>query len=77
MFNNEFIGELIDVNEGAAMLWDLPMYAIRANGILKNLRTLPTRIKQHSCNALFLAKKFEKLGLKVHYPDLQVTLNTF
>ena len=68
--NNEFIGELIDVNEGAAMLLGPTMDAIRANGILKNLRTLPTRIKQHSSNALFLAKKFEKLGLKVHYPGL-------
>ena len=68
--NNEYIGELIDVNEGAAMLLGPTMDAIRANGILKNLRTLPTRIKQHSSNALFLAKKFEKLGLKVHYPGL-------
>ncbi len=66
----EFIGDLIDVNKGAAMLLGPTMDAIRANGILKNLRTLPTRIKQHSSNALFLAKKFEKLGLKAHYPGL-------
>ena len=66
----EFVGDLIDVNKGAAMLLGPTMDAIRANGILKNLRTLPTRIKQHSSNALFLAKKFEKLGLKAHYPGL-------
>ena len=67
----EFVGDLIDVNEGAAMLFGPTMDAIRANGILKNLRTLPIRIKQHSSNALFLANKFKELGLKVHYPGLE------
>ena len=67
----EFVGDLIDVNEGAAMLFGPTMDAIRANGILKNLRTLPIRIKQHSNNALFLANKFKELGLKVHYPGLK------
>ena len=68
--NKEFVGELIDVNEGAAMLFGPTMDAIRANGILKNLRTLPIRIKQHSKNAHFLANKFKEIGLKVHYPGL-------
>ena len=67
----EFVGDLIDVNEGAAMLFGPTMDAIRANGILKNLRTLPIRIKQHSRNALLLANKFKELGLKVHYPGLE------
>ena len=67
----EFVGHLIDVNEGAAMLFGPTMDAIRANGILKNLRTLPIRIKQHSSNALFLANKLQELGLKVHYPGLE------
>ena len=67
----EFVGDLIDVNEGAAMLFGPTMDAIRANGILKNLRTLPIRIKQHSSNALFLANKLQELGLKVHYPGLE------
>ena len=67
----EFIGDLIDVNEGAAMLFGPTMDAIRANSILKNLRTLPIRIKQHSNNALFLSNKFKELGLKVHYPGLK------
>ena len=67
----EFVSDLIDVNEGAAMLFGPTMDAIRANGILKNLRTLPIRIKQHSYNALFLANKFKELGLKVHYPGLE------
>ena len=66
----EFVGDLIDVNEGAAMLFGPTMDAIRANGILKNLRTLPIRIKQHSSNALFLANKLQELGLKIHYPGI-------
>jgi methionine-gamma-lyase len=69
--NKEFVGELIDVNEGAAMLFGPTMDAIRANGILKNLRTLPIRIKQHSKNAHFLAIKLKEIGLKVHYPGLE------
>ena len=67
----EFVSELIDVNDGAAMLFGPTMDAIRANGILKNLRTLPIRIKQHSKNAHFLAERFKGLGLKVHYPGLE------
>ena len=69
--DKEFIGQLIDVNDGAAMLLGPTMDAIRANGILKNLRTLPVRIKQHSYNANYLAHKFQELGLKVHYPGLK------
>ncbi|MBL6657030.1 MAG: aminotransferase class I/II-fold pyridoxal phosphate-dependent enzyme [Flavobacteriales bacterium] len=69
--DKEFIGQLIDVNDGAAMLLGPTMDAIRANGILKNLRTLPVRIKQHSFNASYLAQKFQELGLKVHYPGLK------
>ena len=53
------------------MLFGPTMDAIRANGILKNLRTLPIRIKQHSSNALFLANKLQELGLKIHYPGLE------
>ncbi|MDB3926692.1 aminotransferase class I/II-fold pyridoxal phosphate-dependent enzyme [Flavobacteriales bacterium] len=69
--DKEFIGQLIDVNDGAAMLLGPTMDAIRANGILKNLRTLPVRIKQHSYNANYLANKFQELGLKVHYLGLK------
>ena len=43
---------------------------IRSASILKNLRTLHIRMKQHSYNATFLAKKFEQVGLKVVYPGL-------
>ncbi len=66
----EFILSLRDVNEGAAMLLGATLDSLRAASILKNLRTLPVRIQQHSKNALFLAKKFESLGLKTVYPGL-------
>ena len=47
------------------------MDSLRAASILKNLRTLHIRIKQHSHNALFLAQKFERDGLKTVYPGLK------
>ena len=34
---------------------------------LKNLRTLHLRIQQHSNNALYLANKFKKDGLKTEF----------
>ena len=66
----EFIHRLIDVNDGASMLLGPTMDALRANGILKNLRTLHIRMTQHSKNAHYLAMKFQELGLDVFYPGL-------
>ena len=68
--SQECIDNLRDVNEGAAMLFGATMDSLRAASILKNLRTLHIRIKQHSANALYLAEKFESLGLKTVYPGL-------
>tara|TARA_Y100000385_G_scaffold16456_1_gene16644 strand:- start:248 stop:1447 length:1200 start_codon:yes stop_codon:yes gene_type:complete len=68
--SKEFIHQLIDVNNGSAMLLGPTMDALRANSILKNMRTLHVRIKQHSKNALFLAEKFKELKLKTYYPGL-------
>lgn len=64
------IDDLRNVNDGAAMLFGATMDSLRAASILKNLRTLHIRIKQHSANALYLAQKFESLGLKTVYPGL-------
>jgi methionine-gamma-lyase len=47
------------------------MDSLRAASIMKNLRTLHLRVKQHSYNAQYLAEKFEKDGLKTVYPGLQ------
>lgn len=66
----EFIDDLRNVNDGASMLLGASMDSLRAASILKNLRTLHIRIKQHSKNALYLAEKFEEDGLKTVYPGL-------
>lgn len=67
----EFINELRNVNDGACMLLGSTMDSLRAASILKNLRTLHIRMKQHSKNAAFLAEQFQKDGLKTVYPGLQ------
>lgn len=66
----QFIDDLRNVNDGAAMLLGPTMDSYRSASILKNLRTLHIRIQQHSKNALFLAERFEKDGLKVVYNGL-------
>jgi methionine-gamma-lyase len=66
----EFIDQLRNVNDGASMLLGPTMDSLRAASILKNLRTLHIRIKQHSHNAMYLAERFEKDGLKTVYPGL-------
>ena len=69
--SQEFINELRSVNDGANMLLGPTMDSFRASSILKNLHTLHIRIKQHSKNALQLAKKFEADGLRTIYPGLK------
>ena len=67
----EFIDDLRNVNDGASMLLGSTMDSLRAASILKNMRTLPIRMKQHSHNASFLAHQFEADGLKTVYPGLE------
>jgi methionine-gamma-lyase len=67
----EFINDLRNVNDGASMLLGSTMDSLRASSILKNMRTLHIRMKQHSFNAAFLADKFEADGLKTVYPGLK------
>lgn len=66
----DFCLSLKDVNNGAGMLLGSTLDSLRAASILKNMRTLHIRMKQHSENAMFLAKSFEKDGLKIVYPGL-------
>ena len=68
--SNDFIDSLRNVNDGAAMLLGPVMDSFRSASILKNLRTLHIRMKQHSKNAQYLAEKFEEDGLKTVYPGL-------
>lgn len=69
--DTDFINSTKDVNTGASMLIGASMDSFRAASILKNLRTLPIRIQQHSKNALYLAKKFEDAGIRTLYPGLE------
>lgn len=68
--SNEFIASLKCVNSGASMLLGPTMDSMRSASVMKNLRTLHLRIKQHSHNASYLAERFEKDGLKTVYPGL-------
>ncbi|MFP7657419.1 MULTISPECIES: aminotransferase class I/II-fold pyridoxal phosphate-dependent enzyme [Chryseobacterium] len=68
--SQEFINDTKNVNNGACMLLGPTMDSFRSASILKNLRTLHIRMKQHSYNAQYLAEKFEQDGLKVSYPGL-------
>lgn len=69
--SQEFIDDLRNVNNGASMLLGSTMDSLRASSVLKNLRTLHIRMKQHSFNAAYLAEKFQEEGLKTVYPGLQ------
>ncbi|UMQ41914.1 aminotransferase class I/II-fold pyridoxal phosphate-dependent enzyme [Chryseobacterium sp. Y16C] len=69
--SQEFINDTKNVNTGACMLLGPTMDSFRSASILKNLRTLHIRMKQHSHNAMYLAEKFEKDGLRVVYPGLK------
>jgi methionine-gamma-lyase len=69
--SQEFINDLKNVNSGASMLLGPTMDSLRSASVMKNLRTLHLRIKQHSFNAQYLAEKFEGLGLKTVYPGLK------
>ncbi len=66
----EFVNSLKSVIDGASMLLGASMDSLRSSSILKNMRTLHIRMKQHSKNAAFLAEKFEADGLKPVYPGL-------
>ena len=69
--SNDFIDSMRSVNDGAAMLLGPVMDSLRAASILKNLRTLHIRMKKHSENAMYLAKRFQEDGYKVIYPGLE------
>lgn len=69
--SSEFINQLRNVNDGACMLLGATIDSFRSASILKNLRTLHIRMQKHSENAMYLAEKFQELGLKTVYPGLQ------
>lgn len=66
----EFVDSLSDVNNGASMLLGPVLDSFRAASILKNLRTLHIRMKQHSSNAMHISSKLNNDGFKIVYPGL-------
>jgi methionine-gamma-lyase len=66
----QFINDLADVNTGTAMLLGPVLDPLRSSSIHKNLHTLHIRMKQHSYNAMYLAKRFKEIGLKFNYPGM-------
>lgn len=69
--SQEFINSLKNVNDGASMLLGPTMDSLRSASVMKNLRTLHIRMKQHSHNAMYLAQRFENDGIKTVYPGLK------
>lgn len=68
--SKEFINAISNVNDGTAMLLGPVLDPMRSSSILKNMGTLHIRMQKHSENAMYLAKKFKKIGLKHLYPGL-------
>ena len=66
----EFISSMLDVNTGSSMLLGPTMDAQVSASIRKNLQTLPLRVKQHSQNALTVARRLQENGYSVVYPGL-------
>ncbi len=65
-----FIDALSNINDGTAMLLGPVLDPMRSSSILKNLHTLHVRMKQHSSNAMCIAKGLQDAGLSVRYPGL-------
>lgn len=68
--SHDFISKLNDINSGASMLLGTVLDSFRAASIQKNLHSLHLRMQKHSENAMYVAKEFQKLGLKTYYPGL-------
>jgi len=69
--SKQFVDDLSNVNNGTAMLLGPVLDPLRSASIHKNLHTLHLRIKQHSKNAMYLARELSKAGLKISYPGLE------
>ncbi len=69
--SQEFIDELVDVNNGVVMLTGPVMDAHIAHKLYSRLDHLPARMIAHSKSAGFLARKMEAAGIPVIYPGLK------
>ncbi len=68
--SREFINSLKKCKYRRKYAFGPTMDSLRSASVMKNLRTLHIRMKQHSYNAQYLAERFEKDGLKTVYPGL-------
>jgi len=68
--SEDFINKISDVNDGTAMLLGPVLDPLRSSNILKNISTLHIRMQKHSENAMYLANRFQEIGLKLNYPGL-------
>ena len=68
--DNQFISDLVDVNNGTAMLLGPVLDPLRSSSILKNMHTLHIRMQKHSQNAMYLAERFTEAGVAVMYLSL-------
>ena len=66
----DFINSLADVNTGTAMLLGPVLDPKISSALLKNLHTLHIRMVQHGKNAMYLAERFQEMGIKFNYPGL-------
>jgi methionine-gamma-lyase len=69
--SKRFVDDLSNVNNGTAMLLGPVLDPMRSASILKNLHTLHLRIRQHSKNAMILARELTNAGLRISYPGLE------
>ncbi|MBC8201488.1 MAG: aminotransferase class V-fold PLP-dependent enzyme [Planctomycetes bacterium] len=69
--SKSFIEELMDLHLGSLMLLGPTMDPIVAFRLSLRLPHLAARMKEHSCRAMYLAKKLQELGEDVVYPGLK------
>ncbi len=69
--SEEFINDISNVNDGTAMLLGPVLDPLRSSSILKNIGTLHVRMVKHGENALYLANRFQEIGLKFNYPGVE------
>ncbi|GJM44593.1 MAG: cystathionine beta-lyase [Gemmatimonadota bacterium] len=67
----EFLLELMDVQDGALMLLGPTMDPTVASHLTLRLPLLPLRMKEHSKRAQFFAERLHAAGVRVVYPGLE------
>jgi len=69
--SHEFIGQLMDLHDGALMLLGPTMDPRAAFEVSMRLPHLPLRMQEHSRRAMALAMRLADLGVAVQYPGLR------